>query len=251
MDRLNKLIDISIAKDFCGQRSVQGLRTPGLLARRPLIGLLMVLLGGVVFGVIAWSFQTGGRFAQLDVSVADRIHAVALQSPKYVVDLMILGFYLGEHGIVLIGFLLLACFGVKRFWPEFTMVVVAWAGEGLIWTVLSGYFNRPRPEFDVSVWRQMTVPGFPSGHSISAVMCFGLLAYLVVPFMRRRVWKAVVIAAAVGIILFIGFSRIFVGDHYLTDVLAGYALGIAWCGLAYTVIELLFKRRILENVQPK
>ena len=128
----------------------------------------MVLLGGVVFGVIAWSFQTGGRFAQLDVSVADRIHAVALQSPKFVVDLMILGFYLGEHGIVLIGFLLLACFGVKRFWPEFTMVVVAWAGEGLIWTVLSGYFNRLRPEFDVSVWRQMTVPGFPSGHSISA-----------------------------------------------------------------------------------
>jgi len=51
--------------------------------------------------------------------------------------------------------------------------------------------------------------------------------------------------------LFIGFSRIFVDDHYLLDVLAGYALGIAWSGLAYTLIELLFKRRILENVQQK
>jgi len=51
--------------------------------------------------------------------------------------------------------------------------------------------------------------------------------------------------------LFIGFSRIFVGDHYLLDVLAGYALGSAWSGLAYTLIELLFKRRILENVQQK
>ena len=233
------------------KRIGRGLRTPGLLARRPAIGLLMVVLGSLAFGVFAWSLRTDGPFAALDIAAADRIHAVALQSPRFVVDAMIRGFYLGEHVIVLVGFLLLVYFGLKRFWPEFLMVSVAWAGEGLIWTVLSGYFNRPRPEFDVSIWRQMTVPGFPSGHSISAVMCFGLLAYLLAPLLRRRVWKAIVIGVNVLIIVFIGVSRLFVGDHYLTDVLAGYALGIAWSGLAYMVIELLFKRRILEHVQQK
>ena len=87
----------------------------------------------------------------------------------------------------------------------------------------------------------MTAPGFPSGHSFSAVLCFGLLAYLIVPKMHTRTWKIVVIVAAVGIILFIGFSRIFVGDHYPSDVLAGYGLGIAWGGLVYTTIELIAK----------
>ena len=246
---MDKIHAIGISRDLGRKRSDRGMRTPGLLARRPLIGLLMVVLGGIAFGVMAWSLQTNGPFAQLDVSSANLFHAAALQSPRFVVDIMILGFYLGEHVILLIGIVLLVYFGIKRFWPEFLMVLVAWAGEGLIWTVLSAYFNRPRPEFDVSVWRQMTVPGFPSGHSLSAVMCFGLLAYLLVPLLRQRAWKAVVIGVNALIILFIGFSRIFVGDHYLTDVLAGYALGIAWSGLAYTVIELLFKRRILEHVQ--
>jgi undecaprenyl-diphosphatase len=248
---LDKIHAIGNSRDVGRKRSDQGMRTPGLLARRPLIGLLMIVLGGVAFGVMAWSLQTNGPFAQLDVSSTNLVHAAALQSPRVVVDVMILGFYLGEHVILLIGIVLLVYFGIKRFWPEFMMVLVAWAGEGLIWTVLSAYFNRPRPEFEVSVWRQMTVPGFPSGHSLSAVMCFGLLAYLLAPLLRRRIEKALLIVVAALIVLFIGFSRIFVGDHYLMDVLAGYALGIAWCGLAYTAVELLFKRRITEDVQEK
>ena len=157
---------------------------------------------------------------------------------------MIFGFYLGEHAIVAIGAVLVVYFLYKRFWPELAMVLIAWGGEGAIWVVLSQYFNRPRPTFDISVWRQMTSPGFPSGHSFSAVLCFGLLAYLLAPKMPSRFWKAAVIVAAVLIILFIGFSRIFVGDHYLTDVLAGYGLGIAWAGLVYTSIELISRKPV-------
>ena len=122
------------------------------------------------------------------------------------------------------------------------MVDIAWAAEGGLWGVLSAYYNRPRPVFDVPVWHQMTAPGFPSGHSIAAVMCFGLLAYLIVPKISSRFWKAVVIVTAVLVILYIGFSRLFVGDHYLTDVLAGYALGVALCGLVYTLVEVIARK---------
>jgi undecaprenyl-diphosphatase len=52
----------------------------------------------------------------------------------------------------------------------------------------------------------------------------------------------VVVAAAVLLVGFIGFSRIFTGGHYLTDVLAGYALGIAWSGLIYTLLEIIFQK---------
>ena len=122
------------------------------------------------------------------------------------------------------------------------MVVIAWAAEGGIWLALSQYYDRARPVFDVAVWHKMTAPGFPSGHSIAAVMCFGLLAYLIVPKISSRFWKAVVIVTAGLIILFIGFSRLFVGDHYLTDVLAGYALGVALCGLVYTLVEVIARK---------
>jgi undecaprenyl-diphosphatase len=131
------------------------------------------------------------------------------------------------------------------------MVVIVWAGEGAIWLFLSQYYNRPRPVFDVPVWHQMTSPGFPSGHVIAAVMCYGLLAYLLIPKSSSRFWKIVISVMAGLIILYIGVSRLFVGDHYLSDVLAGYALGIAWSGLVYTVIELITIQRMNGHVQEK
>jgi membrane-associated phospholipid phosphatase len=53
-------------------------------------------------------------------------------------------------------------------------------------------------------------------------------------------WKWVVAIAAILTMGFIGFSRVYLGGHYLTDVVAGYALGLAWAGLVFTVIENLF-----------
>jgi membrane-associated phospholipid phosphatase len=226
------------------KNALNSLRSPGLLGKWPLIGLMMILLGGSLFGVLAVGVQTHGSLIQTDAQIVNRLHDVALRSSALIRSVMIFGFYLGEHAIVAIGAVLVAYFLYKRLWPELAMVLIAWGGEGAIWVVLSQYFSRPRPIFDISVWRQMTSPGFPSGHSFSAVLCFGLLAYLLAPKMPARLWQAAVIVAAMSIILFIGFSRIFVGDHYLTDVLAGYGLGIAWAGLVYTSIELISRKPV-------
>lgn len=123
------------------------------------------------------------------------------------------------------------------------MIAIAWAGEGLIWRVLSLVFDRPRPTFDTMIWKPLSSPSFPSGHTITVVICFGLLAYLFVPKMPSRFWKIVVITVALLIILYTGFARMYVGDHFLTDVLAGYAAGLAWSGLVYTSVELISQRK--------
>jgi len=238
---------LPIKSNRLDKNHLNGLRSPGLLGKWPLIGLMMILLGGSLFGVLAVGVQTHGSLIQTDAQIVNSLHDVALQSAPFIQGVMIFGFYLGEHAIVAIGAVLVVYFLYKRFWPELAMVLIAWGGEGAIWVVLSQYFSRPRPIFDISVWRQMSSPGFPSGHSFSAVLCFGLLAYLLVPKMSSPFWKAVGIVAAVLIILFIGFSRIFIGDHYLTDVLAGYGLGIAWAGLVYTSIELISRRNMARE----
>jgi len=86
---------------------------------------------------------------------------------------------------------------------------------------------------------------------MSAVICYGFLAYLLVPHMPSRGWKWVLSIAAVVVVLFDGYSRVFQGGHYFTDVLAGYALGIAWAVLVYTVIEGIFIKRKTENVEKR
>jgi undecaprenyl-diphosphatase len=202
----------------------------------------MILVGGSLFALAAISLQTHSLLIQTDIQIDNSLHMMALSSSRLIVVLMILGFYLGEHVIVAIGAVLVVYFLYKRFWPELAMVLIAWGGEGGIWLLLSQYFNRARPVFATSVWHVMTAPGFPSGHSFSAVLCFGFLAYLIVPKIASRRGKIAVIALAVIIILFIGFSRVFVGDHYPLDVLSGYGLGIAWAGLVYTAIEIIAKR---------
>ncbi len=228
------------------------LRTPGLLGRRPWIGFVLVLLGVITFSLFAINLQTNGPLIQVDYQVGDKLHVIALHSSVIIRNIMISGFYIGEQVIIVIGFLLVIYFIFKRFWPELCMVVIAWGGEIAVFYFLSHAFNRHRPVYAVPVWHQMIHPGFPSGHSISAVMCYGLLAYLIVPKISSRFWKALIIFGAVAVMLFIGFSRIFVGDHYLTDVLAGYAIGIAWSGLVYTSVELImWKRKDLGYEQDK
>jgi len=127
------------------------------------------------------------------------------------------------------------------------MVLIAWGGEAGLWWLLAFYFNRPRPVFSDPVWHQMTAPSFPSGHVFGAVLCYGLLAYLIVPKLSMRFWKAVVVALAVLIILCVGFSRLFVSDHYPSDILAGYGLGLAWGGFVYTTVELIARKHKQRN----
>jgi undecaprenyl-diphosphatase len=78
---------------------------------------------------------------------------------------------------------------------------------------------------------------------MSTLIVYGFLAYLLIPRMPSLFWKWVVGISALVIILFVGFSRIFQGGHYLTDAIGGYALGLAWAGLVYLIIENIGRRR--------
>jgi undecaprenyl-diphosphatase len=221
---------------------LSNLRTPGWFGQYPVAGLLMFVLGSILFVALAISLQTQTGMTQTDTQITNSLHVIALQSSPLTVQVMIFGYYTGEEVIVGIAVVLVVYFLHKRYWTELFMVVITWGGESGMWLVTSNYFARARPVFDTPVWHQMTAPGFPSGHSFAAVLCYGFLAYLLVPKMPSRFWKFAVIALALLIILYVGFSRVFVGDHYPSDILAGYALGVAWGGLAYTSIEIVSKK---------
>lgn len=127
------------------------------------------------------------------------------------------------------------------------MLAFGLAGSTLLFLSLSNLINRDRPT--TQIWIIEKIPGFPSGHAIEVVVFYGLLAYCLAPKMPSAFWKGVVVVAALLIMGFVGITRIFTGGHYMTDVLAGYAVGIAWSGLIYTLIETIFQKLRIHHVK--
>jgi undecaprenyl-diphosphatase len=102
--------------------------------------------------------------------------------------------------------------------------------------------GRQRPVFPDPLER-LTVPGFPSGHTISGLLLYGLLVYIFVPRIASAAGRALLILLGIVVIAWIAISRVFLGSHYPTDVIAGLAVGLAWGGMAYTALELYWQRR--------
>lgn len=207
----------------------------------------MFIFGSLVFGALAYNLYAQGPLLILDRELANTLPAVGIKSPIIVKYLMDAGFFLGKEAVTVLVVFHVVYFYVKKNWQEMAMMLSGMVGGTAVFWILSHIINRPRPLNQL--WIQVKLPGFPSGHAVVAITFFGLLAYLIVPKIHSVFWKVFVITVTVMIIIFIGFSRIFTGGHYLTDILAGYAVGLAWAGLTYTLIELYFQKRRSRNVQ--
>jgi undecaprenyl-diphosphatase len=103
-------------------------------------------------------------------------------------------------------------------------------------------FHRPRPHFDDPILA-LTSYSFPSGHTMTATVLYGVLAALLVTKIERRSLRVLVVLLASGLIAVVGFSRIYLGAHYLSDVLGAIAEGIAWLSLCLTAVYSVWRQR--------
>jgi len=229
-------------RDYKSRKSgFSDLRSPDLLAKRPIIGLSMFIFGCLAFAGLTYNLLAHGPLLEWDTALANTLPAIGLSSPAFVKYIMAAGFYLGKEVILLLDILLGFYFLYKRYWEEMALVLVGWATSALLFFSLSTLLARPRPP--TQIWIMVDIPGFPSGHAIAVVVFYGLMAYLLAPKMPSTFWKVFVVAMAALIIGFVGFSRIFTGGHYLTDILSGYAVGIACFGAVYTLVEIHYQKR--------
>ncbi|HLO14356.1 MAG TPA: phosphatase PAP2 family protein, partial [Anaerolineales bacterium] len=242
----NSNVRLGVPGNALSRSTFHDLRSPGLFAKWPTIGLTIFLLGSLIFGALAYSVMTTGALVQWDMTMANTLNAKSMNIPGSLVEYILFGFFVGKELIILIGTILAIYFLYKHFWRELAMVLVGLGGGSAIWYFLNRYFDRPRPVPVIEVL-SLKDPSFPSGSALAAVLCYGLLAYLLIPRMPSRFWKWAVGILLTLVIAFVGFSSLLLGAHYVTDVVAGYALGLAWAGLVYTLLERSFGEGTVRN----
>lgn len=147
--------------------------------------------------------------------------------------------YLGNWQVVALGLLLLAtwlAFYRRWRWLAATFVSIS-LGEAFVW-VFKTVFQRSRPDLANAL-----VPAhgasFPSGHTFVAFAFYGLAAWFLIVSVRSRLARVLIAAVALAGALTIGFSRIYLGVHWPSDVLASYVLGSSWLTITITFLSIL------------
>jgi membrane-associated phospholipid phosphatase len=121
-------------------------------------------------------------------------------------------------------------------------VIVATVGTAVLVQVTKGLVDRPRPPV-VSRLVAASDAAFPSGHSAQAIACYGALAWALTRLTASRAAHVVAWSSALGIAFVVGLSRIYLGVHWVSDVLSGWFVGAAWLAVTVAVCELTHQLR--------
>lgn len=113
-------------------------------------------------------------------------------------------------------------------------LIVAVAGSALLDVIVKYSSGRVRPRIIKALTVELT-PSFPSGHTIATTTLYGFSAYVFCILFPASSATTLVVASAVGIILAVSLSRLYLGVHYTTDILAGYVVGVVFIFLGIKV----------------
>jgi undecaprenyl-diphosphatase len=194
---------------------------------RTLLAALAIALVAIPFGLLLFFVQDKWRpLLRADAGARDELHAYAVGHDWFVTAMRTLS-TIGSAAVYIPVLLVVATWLWRRRRRRLAVfVVVAVAGGSLLNTLVKLAVDRARPVLPNPVAHASGM-SFPSGHAQSAVVVASVLLLVFLPRLHGA-WRVAVVALAVAMVLAIGFSRIALGVHYASDVLAGYALGGAW-----------------------
>jgi undecaprenyl-diphosphatase len=185
-----------------------------------------LLLVAVPFAALTVQVLTEGPLVRADRAVAEDLHGYAARSPD-LVDLLQVISFLGKPiwlwGVVGLAVIVLAR---RRRYRLAVFLIASGLGGGFVDTMVKVAVNRPRPELEDPVATAFG-KSFPSGHAMTSLVVYGglLLVFLPIIAHRRRIAVA---AATAALVVAIGISRLALGVHFVSDVVAGWVLGLAW-----------------------
>jgi undecaprenyl-diphosphatase len=205
------------------------------------VGIVLILCAAWAFGAIAEDVVEGDTITLVDVRLAHwfRVHA----TPGFTDAMLFVTHWNGILGSSIMGALLAFWFWRRKAHYWLVVVLVSVPGGMLLNVALKHVFRRARPSLEDPLLTLSTY-SFPSGHTAAATVFYGLLAC----YLLRRVqaWpaRAAIAAACCLMVALVALSRMYLGVHYLSDVLAASAEGAAWLATCITAVSTLRRRRV-------
>jgi undecaprenyl-diphosphatase len=195
-----------------------------LMTAALLVGLLAAAAALLLFAWLGEEIQEG-EVLTFDEVLRGMVRQVA--SPGLTALMLAASRYGGPAVLIPVGVVVALAFIVRGWQRGALLVIITLAGAGLLNGLLKLYFARIRPDpfFDYPLPGS---PSFPSGHALYAASVFGGLAALLSARLRHHLLRILVWAAAILLAGLIGLSRVYLGVHYPSDVLAGFAVGVIW-----------------------
>ena len=210
----------------------------GFLGLHLTLGITVLLAAGLLFASIAENVVIGGALTVIDTQFAQWLHA---HNTPAVTNFLLVITQL--HDPITISFMvaLLALYLIwKKWWYGVWCVLLVVPGGMLLNLLIKQQFQRTRPSFEHPLV-MLTTYSFPSGHVAATTLFYGVLAALLIyqNTTQKPAWKrtACILLITFAMIMLVAFSRLYLGAHYLSDVLAAFLEAIVWLTFCLTVIQ--------------
>ena len=210
---------------------------PTYLTVHLLAGMLVSVLMLALFAQVGDWVADGAAITRFDVQFDNWLHGMATPAGLRVARMLsLIG---GPAAMSVLGITGAAVLALRR---GERLLLAGWVcaivGGGVLDWVLKVTFHRPRPMF-ADPFANGYGFSFPSGHSMGSAIGFGMLAYIIVRHLHREAWKVAVVTAAVLLTGAVGTSRLYLGVHFPSDVLGGFAAGVMWLGACISGLEIV------------
>jgi membrane-associated phospholipid phosphatase len=187
---------------------------------------IAVLIVAVPFAGLTFEVMGDGPSTRWDSGAAQRLNGWVDDRPRVVTILQLVS-WLGRPPLLAVLVVAVSVWCLRNGRHRLVAFLVATSlGGGIVDTIVKELVDRPRPVVANPVTTAIG-KSFPSGHAMSSTVTFGALLVVLLPLLSPPA-RRVAFAAYVALVAAIGGSRLFLGVHYVTDVIGGYLLGVAW-----------------------
>jgi undecaprenyl-diphosphatase len=205
-------------------------------------GLVLSALCAWAFYVMAEALPRRGAMVHTDHRVAQWMEMHNSETGERIA---LVASLFGDHILwPLVGVVTLVLL-VRRAWPQAMLLACGAGGSSLLNAVLKSQIHRGRPIFAAEF--NVDHSSFPSGHAMNSTVAYGLLAYLIGLRLHSQRAHAWLVVATAAVVLGIGFTRIYLDVHFLSDVLAAYAAGGLWLAVCITAFTFVRTSRLSDS----
>lgn len=222
--------------------------------RLTLLAVAIVLVA-VPFGILLDQVVRDGPLTRVDTAAANHVHDLVRHSPTLVDALQVVSFS-GSPPFLAVVTGAAALYTLRRrHWRLAVFLVATSLAGGAIDTAVKVAVDRDRPSLEAPV-ASAHGQSFPSGHAMSSTVVYGAVVLALVPAVARR-HRRRVIGGAAALVMVIGATRLALGVHYITDVVGGIVLGLAWLAASTAAFSVWRVERgqppveVVEGLEPE